>query len=781
MSLALPRRESHLWSLSDQAMVSGTNFLTGVLLARVLGLEAYGAYVIAQMYLLYSNTFQNALVVSTMMTTVPAEHDRSVRAGLLRGFFGYGLAVLVATLFGVQLVAWGLGSASPSLKLGTLALPLAAAMAGYQLQDFLRRALYTDSANREVFASDVVAYGGQFVCVGVLALEGRLTAVLALWCYAGSFLLSALVTLISMRLYPTIEDTLLIIRRHWRHSVHYLTSNQLQWVASQGVILLGAGMIGQQAAGAIRAAQNLLGPVNVFFQWMDNVIPVRATIHFRERGTAALRGYLRQIGLIGVTALTVFGVGLSLVDKPLIAAIFGEEYRPYGILLVFWAMYYTVGHVYRMATYFLRAQGITRELAIASIWWAIVSIAFAFFTAGKLAERGIMGALVAGEIAALIYLTLRILDLRRQSTHCVLTTLRGKTDSPQLVLPVGTQGLLRSALRMYFPARWTGRLYRAFLAWSLPWRSRFGAIERMSGLSCLCPHLSVVQAAVPGAKPENIGLLVAKKGPRTKLTLRVMDDRAHVMAYARMAFEPEAIAVAQREANVLEAVSLMPAAACAPDVITTRNLSDPDGFLLVESAGPDEAAKPYLTQEHFDFLSGLLRYDAMSWSDVIATLTSEIAELPEPVGESGLLDRVIRRLEGMRINDVPTCIEHGDFAPWNIRRNRNGGLFVLDWEHSRLDGLPWFDALHFQFQMAALVRRKSAEGTLDDLRVAFELPEGRSYGAAVGQWPDAPRAFVAVYLLRMLVRAEREAEFWDQRIKPLGWQMLGLWTEQESP
>jgi O-antigen/teichoic acid export membrane protein/aminoglycoside phosphotransferase (APT) family kinase protein len=780
MSMVLPSRTSHLWSLSDQALVSGTNFLTGVLLARVLGLEAFGAYVIAQMFLLYSNTFQGALVVSTMMTTVPAEREPAIRNRLIQGFFGYGVLVLVITVVGVQLIAWGIGRWSSALALGDLALPLAAAMVGYQLQDWLRRALYVDSANREVFASDVVAYGGQFVCIGLLAVEGRLTAVLALWCYAGAFLVSALGTLVSMRLRPTFADTLTVIHEHWRHSVHYLAANQLQWVASQGVILLGAGMIGQQAAGAVRAAQNLLGPVNVFFQWMDNVIPVRATVHFRERGRAALAEYLRRIGLIGVAALTAFGLILGIVDKPLIAALFGEEYRPYAILLVFWAMYYTVGHVYRMVSYFFRAQGITKDLAGAGVWWAIVSIAVAWTTASSLGERGIMSALVVGEVAALIYLTLRLFGQSRSGTHCVLRTLRGKNDSPQLVLPVGSSRLLRSAIAMYFPARWTGRLYRAFLAISLPWRARFGAIELVSSLDSVCPHLSKILAAVPGAKAEELAILVANKGPRTKFTIRFMDERAHVLAYARLAIKPEAMRVARREAEVLEAVNSTPASMSVPHVMAAMTFVDPEAFFLLESAGPDTPARPFLTQAHFKFLTGLLREDAMSWSDLTKALAAEVDTLPEPEDKNGLLARVIQLLREMQIDSAPSCIEHGDFAPWNIRQQGIDDLFVLDWEHSRLDGLPWFDALHFEFQMSALVRRAGPDVILRDLQSVFRLSAASPYASQVGVHVDNPRAFVAVYLLRMIVRAEREAKHWDQRIQPLGWDALGLWADGQT-
>ena len=41
-------RYSHVnWALADQTMVSGVNFLTGILLARYLGVEEFGRFTLA--------------------------------------------------------------------------------------------------------------------------------------------------------------------------------------------------------------------------------------------------------------------------------------------------------------------------------------------------------------------------------------------------------------------------------------------------------------------------------------------------------------------------------------------------------------------------------------------------------------------------------------------------------------------------------------------------------------------------------------------------------------
>jgi len=411
----LPKANSHVWSAADQVMVSGCNFLIGILLARFLGLAAFGLYAIAQMYLMYANTFQQSLVSAPMMTVIPAESDALKRAKLVRGFFGYSLGVLVVITLVVQGFAWLLGQVSDGLQMVGVTMPFIAAMIGYQLQDWLRRVLYVESNNKKVFASDVLAYGGQLLAVGWLGWRGGLSVVAALWIMATSFGIGALFIIISQRLLPSLKNTLHVIRAYGRNSRDLLISAQLQWLSSSGVISVGAGSIGQQAAGGIRVAQNLLGPVNVVFQWMDNVIPVRAAILLREQGMSKITAYLLRIGLVGVAAITCNTLLLALIDEWLMVTVYGEAYRAFAVLLVLQAIYYLFGHIYRMMSYFNRAISNTAALAKASILWAVAAVLTALWTVQLFADRGIMFALISGEVAALLYLVWSFSIARKHS------------------------------------------------------------------------------------------------------------------------------------------------------------------------------------------------------------------------------------------------------------------------------------------------------------------------------------------------------------------------------
>src|SRR5437879_5905536 len=70
-------------AMVDQALVSGINFITNVILARVLGLHDYGIFALAWTTVLFANSLQWAFIVSPMMSVGPKQEpeDRPLYYG----------------------------------------------------------------------------------------------------------------------------------------------------------------------------------------------------------------------------------------------------------------------------------------------------------------------------------------------------------------------------------------------------------------------------------------------------------------------------------------------------------------------------------------------------------------------------------------------------------------------------------------------------------------------------------------------------------------------------
>ena len=58
-------------------------------------------------------------------------------------------------------------------------------------------------------------------------------------------------------------------------------------------------------------------------------------------------------------------------------------------------------------------------------------------------------------------------------------------------------------------------------------------------------------------------------------------------------------------------------------------------------------------------------------------------------------------LEDLAGKTWPICLQHGDLAPWNLRRNRCANeVSAFDWEYGILHGFPYLDLAYFILQVA---------------------------------------------------------------------------------
>jgi len=271
-------------TILDQALVSGSNFITGIILVRGLGLVEFGRFTIAYAILLLANSVQLSFISSPMITLGSLCATREERRHFVRGI--YGVQLIFCAITSVLAV---IGTAAyvrfrHSTGAAGFLLPFATAVVAFLMQDWLRRYYFTIGKASASFWNDAISYLGQVVVLCFLWWKQSLTMNTALWSIALTSGLAYLIGAALERLGCTREET----RESWRQS-HALSidlgiANQLQWLVYQGAMLIGAGVVGAQAAGGVRATQNVVGPVNVAYQAMENIVPVRAAEEMKRGG-----------------------------------------------------------------------------------------------------------------------------------------------------------------------------------------------------------------------------------------------------------------------------------------------------------------------------------------------------------------------------------------------------------------------------------------------------------------------------------------------------------------
>jgi O-antigen/teichoic acid export membrane protein len=371
-----------IWALSDQAVVSGTNFLTSVMLARFMGLSEFGVFALAWMSVLFVNSLQSALVVAPMMSMGPKqdEKDRPFYFGavIFQEF------VFVSFCFVLVLVALKIsGSFFPHANLQRLALPLAVSAFAYQLQDFIRRYFFATRQSRYALADDALSYLTQLPILFLLHRAGALNSATALWVMSGTSIFGMVAGWFWVEpLDFNWEWIKVISRRHWRFSRWLGASALMQWTSGNLFIIAAPIYYGAAAAGVLRASQNLMGVTHVWFQGLDNVVPVETARRLHKGGVRSMLAYTRSILLRWGGLTLLFAIVMAAAPGFWLRLMYGPEMVQYGYILRLYALLYVIMFVGAP----LRAGLQALEFTVPIFWSYLSMTAFAFAFAVPMAK-----------------------------------------------------------------------------------------------------------------------------------------------------------------------------------------------------------------------------------------------------------------------------------------------------------------------------------------------------------------------------------------------------------
>ncbi len=389
-----------LWALSDQALVSGANFATNLLLARCLGVREFGVYALCWTVVLLMSGLQMAAVISPMMSVGPkqppeqrASYFGSVALHALVFAAACAVCVGLATLAG----AWRF----PSWHIAPLAVPLAVCTGAYLLQDFARRYFFTLRRSRLALLCDASSYLPQLPFLFWLGWRQQLTVSRALWIIGLTSLLSFLLSAaLRLPMQFSYRASLAVGRRHWPLVRWLGPSAVLQW-ASQNLILIFAPIFyGAAAAGALRACQNVVAIAHIWFLGLENVVPPEAARRFHEHGVAGLLRYVGKVLRHWGTLTFAFLLLVSLAPSVWMHLLYGGQYTGFGYVLRLYCLLYLVTFVGVP----LRAGLQAIEYVSPTVWAYAVTTLFAAVAAEPLARHfGLLGVLVGLILAQILF------------------------------------------------------------------------------------------------------------------------------------------------------------------------------------------------------------------------------------------------------------------------------------------------------------------------------------------------------------------------------------------
>jgi O-antigen/teichoic acid export membrane protein len=319
------------WGIADQALSSVTNFAIGIVIARLLGPQALGAFALAFSTYTVGLNVSRGLATDPLVIRFAGEEPAAWRRGtaeaagtaLIVGAAGGAICVLFGALFdrvldpGVGLVFVALGVALPGLL----------------VQDAWRFAFFTARRNEHAFLNDLVWTVAQLIAFAVLIWNGATEIAVLVLAWGGAASVAAIVGSFQAGIWPRPALARRWVRDHKDLGSRYVAEN-LSLSGEQQLRAYGvAAIAGLQTAGSLRAAELLLGPLNVIHFGLEPVALAHA-VRVGRRSAQRLLNVCALLGgtLVGLTIL--WGAVVLLLPDRVGTAILGASWPTVDELLL---------------------------------------------------------------------------------------------------------------------------------------------------------------------------------------------------------------------------------------------------------------------------------------------------------------------------------------------------------------------------------------------------------------------------------------------------------------
>ena len=386
-----------VWTVADQALFAGSNFVVNVLLARWLVPEAYGAYTVAYTLFVLLGTVQGGVLLEPMLVFGPRRFE-----GRLGGYLRLLLSVhgKIGLLGGVLLgagaaAAWVWGNGVLAAALGALAL----AQVVILFQWLMRAACYIRTQPQLAVAAGAIYAALLLGSAAALNATGALTVATAIGAMAGASLVSALFTAWRLRIPARRTDDAALraeaFAQHRAYGGWAVGSGALEWFNGYLPFLLLPLWAGLAETGGLRALYNLVMPaVHIFGALGHLILPL--FVRARESGTEGALARRLALWLGGGSVL--YGAAVVVGGPAALSLLYEGKYDGYaGLLWV--AALLPLAHVGpHLVQALLRAREQPRQVFVARLGGAGVGTTVG---AAVVAAFGILGALVCELVVAL--------------------------------------------------------------------------------------------------------------------------------------------------------------------------------------------------------------------------------------------------------------------------------------------------------------------------------------------------------------------------------------------
>ena len=391
----------HVLSLVDQAIVSGTSFLTTVSIASWSGSSELGIYAVGMSILISLLAFQDFLISQpySIRTHYP---DRAERAGasLTCGILFAAVSVLTLTIAAFGFLGWG---APPEMVEVVWAL---AEIVPFALtRDLARRFAFAQLEMGRALLLDLAVSAIQLFALVWLGASGRMTALNAYIVLGGACAFPTALWLYYSRAEFTIRvrnarDALM---QSWELGKWLLAGRVTVQVQGSITYWISMAVAGAAVTGTYAACMSILGLANPLLIGLGNVMMPKSVVAWKNAGAEGLwHVAIENTVLIGAL-MAGFSLAVLIAGEPVMRLLFhGPEFEGLGHTLTVLALAMLAGAVGMPASNALAAMERPLWILAAGTVGAVLTVVLVWLL---LEEWGLLGAaygFLAGNIAGTV-------------------------------------------------------------------------------------------------------------------------------------------------------------------------------------------------------------------------------------------------------------------------------------------------------------------------------------------------------------------------------------------
>lgn len=419
-------------AILDYGLYSGSNFLLGILLARWMAPEQYGAYALAfSIFILVAFLYQ-ALILEPLSVFSGTAYPDNLRGYLKSNvWLHWGISFVICVVLGGTAVAARIWWHSPVSAMAfagmTLATPFILIHALGRRSFYLKLSPGPAAFGSAFYCSFVV--GGSFVVYRL----GWLSAFTAYLVMGLAALVSGVIMVFQLnaKLEPATAKLHLSTTwvKHWEYGKWALATCIVGWIPTYLYIPLVSKFSGLAVAGELRALMNLGGPVLQTYAALSMLfLPMAARVQSTQgrRGASALTGKLAAFFVAGGVA---YWAVLIPLRRPLFNLLYAGKYMDASSLLPLFAAETIVWSAALGPAILLRAMESPRSLFFANGAASVVALVFGIPATRYFGLRGVIWSMV---VANVLYVVVAFVMLGRK-----VATL--KTREPEFNVPLPVQ------------------------------------------------------------------------------------------------------------------------------------------------------------------------------------------------------------------------------------------------------------------------------------------------------------------------------------------------------